>query len=364
MIYIYVLLSLLLLMLIYKTVHKQGRTNNRIILLMFVILALLSGFRYEDGIHADFHKNYVNTIRTGRLSWSEALTVSTEFLHTVYRKLVMSVFQEPQVYFIITAFFIVGVFVLIYKKYSPDITFSIVAFYCVFGYFSSNNITRQYIAIAITMLSWKYIIEKKPIKFYFCVLLASGFHMSAIVVIPLYHLASRPFTRNMLYIYAIIGSLIVVLNRQVTAVLQMFLYSNYGGGYGSESSNALRLVWTFLAIGSLWLLSHKQNEFYCPSIDDPEQLLRLKGIITHGTVMNCFFQFLSVMNMLLFTRVAAYFTACMSLAILYGINTFNYKKNRMILKTGFLLLIIVWFGVMNYTGKLSPAHYEFFWNAR
>lgn len=364
MIYTIVLLLLLLCMALYKhSATNQKGTRRWIMIIMFLALAVLSACRYEDGVHADFYKNYINTIGAGRLTWSAALTFSKEFLHTILRKAIMSVFHDPQAYFFITAFFIVGVFFLTYKEYSPDFPLSILAFYCTYGYFTSNNITRQYIAIALTMLAWRYIIKRKPIPFAILVLLAVGFHVSAVIVIPLYFLASKRFTQKMLLFYIVVGVAAIALNRQVTAFMQNLLYSGYGDGYGSESSNPLRLIWTALTIAALWLLSKQPPGRPCAVLENDEQNLRFRGIIMHGSILCCFFQLLSAVNMLMFTRVAAYFSGCAVLAILYAVETMKLPQNRKVLKTAFALLLIAWFAVMNYTERLCPAHYMAFWQA-
>lgn len=96
-------------------------------------------------------------------------------------------------------FFIVGSFVyasfLIFifnnlKFYSyKNWIFSIIGFVLYGTYFCSTNLMRQYIAISIILLSYKYLYQKSYLKYYMLVLLATSFHSSSFIcfILPLLH---------------------------------------------------------------------------------------------------------------------------------------------------------------------------------
>lgn len=58
--------------------------------------------------------------------------------------------------------------------------------YLCWMYGFSLNIMRQSIAIAITLFAYKYIQERKPLKFFFVVLFAMGFHSTALMAYAVY----------------------------------------------------------------------------------------------------------------------------------------------------------------------------------
>lgn len=53
-------------------------------------------------------------------------------------------------------------------------------------YQPSFNIVRQMMAVAITLYAYRYIYEKKPFKFAFFIVVASLFHISALIVLSFY----------------------------------------------------------------------------------------------------------------------------------------------------------------------------------
>lgn len=332
----------------------------------FVILAFLSACRFQPGSRSDMYRNYMHVIRVSSLAWNEIIVLKADLLHDVLRKIVSVFFNDPQMYFFITAFFIVGVHLYTIKKYTDDVFLGVFLFYAVFGYFTANNITREYIAICFVMLAWKYIIERKPVKFFVFILIATGFHISALVAVPLFFLCRYRFSRNILYIYLLLGTVLVVFNKQLTTLIQYIMFDNYGEGYGSEGSNPLRLIWTLLGIVSVALLSRNtvfyrtEERVYNGALPETQDDFRYINFLCHGTVLYCFFSILSVAGMLLYSRVAAYFGFITAITIMYSIDCWT-GKNRQIYRLIIFSLAILWFMIMNMNGKLIPTPYTPFW---
>ena len=93
---------------------------------------------------------------------------------------------------------------------------------------------RQYIAIALVAYSFRFIFEKKLIPFVLFVLLATTFHTSAIVVLPLYFLWTKK--DKLLSLVLIVPALIIILviGLNLESVLDAI------AGYNFESSSIQR----------------------------------------------------------------------------------------------------------------------------
>lgn len=328
-----------------------------------LVLGIMSGCRFQVGGRSDMYRNYMHTYTTAFMSWESILTPSLEFLHGVLRKLVITIFRDPQVYFFITAFFIAGAYFLALRKYSPNFVLGVLLFYTG-SYFSANNITRQYIAIAISLFGIKYIIDNKPWNFFLCVLLALGFHASAVVVIPLYFLSKNKFTKNHIIAYTVIGILVVLFNRQVTNIIRLLMYDNYGDGegYGESASNPLRLVWPAFSFLCL-MISKAENYQYVPETlrGNTVKITRFNNLVFHGTVLSIYFSLLSATSMLIFSRVGVYFSIYSTLNEIYGIKASSNRNTRRILTLALWGLFIVLFLYKNWQGKLIPTPYTPFW---
>ncbi len=365
MLYTVVLLELVLVLVLDYQSKGRNRNLQKIMgVVIFLTLALVSSFRYSSDIraHSDFYRNYYNTYRTAFIDWSDLWVWREELLHPILRKLLMTLTGDPQSYFFVTGFFIVGSYLYGFRKYAPNYNLAILLFYCIGGYFTAHNVTRQFIAVAIMLYSIRYIVEKKPVWFAFTVLIASGFHISCLIMIPLYFLSGIRFNRNVLYLYILAAVAMVVFRRQVTAVFQLFYYSEYGSGYGSEGANTLRLIWPLITVGCLWLMNRRRLTVSYPNRNDESMDTRFNNLICHGSVMYVFFSLLAVTNMLLFSRIASYFSFFSLLAMMYGVNSAKTAKNRSLMTIALLLLVLAWFVVNNYMGRLNPTPYTPFWS--
>lgn len=95
--------------------------------------------------------------------------------------------------------------------------------------------TRQTIAIALAMIAFKYIKEKKIFRFLFWVLLASSFHITALIFLPCYWLNKFKFNRKTIFLFIVIGLAAIEFKSQIQLLLRTYARIDYGsaetGGY-------------------------------------------------------------------------------------------------------------------------------------
>ena len=77
-------------------------------------------------------------------------------------------------------------FLFLSLKQSPIPMLSIVLYVLLFRYFASYNILRQSVAVIIFLYSIKYIVSEEFLKYLFFCALAMCFHLSALLLLPLY----------------------------------------------------------------------------------------------------------------------------------------------------------------------------------
>lgn len=94
-------------------------------------------------------------------------------------------------YFIVifvTGTLVWGIFYYYIVHNSENIAWSILLFFLSFNYFHLFNGIRQYLAIGISLLGFRFLYDRKLIKYLIVILLASTFHILALVYIPVYFL--------------------------------------------------------------------------------------------------------------------------------------------------------------------------------
>lgn len=96
-----------------------------------------------------------------------------------------------------------------FQKESAYPLFSILVFILMYFYFSSFNVMRQYIAISIVLLAYIQLLAKKYVEFLLLVLLASGFHFSALLALFSWFIYKIRLP-NSIYIYWVVALSFVV----------------------------------------------------------------------------------------------------------------------------------------------------------
>lgn len=344
----------------HKNRNLAGRTSMNV---FAFILFIMAAIRYENEYLSDFAINYRRIIQAKQMAWIDCLTSGVAVGNALFRKIVAEVFGNPQWYFILTAFIIVYCTVHVIKRYSPSLFLPIFLFYTIGAYFTSNNVTRQAMAVAITMLSWKYIFDRKLLKFVLVVFLASTIHISAVFFLPMYFLSDVKLGRNQYIFYLLFGLAIFVARNPIIHFFQRLVFSNYTEtSYGMTGSNQLRLILTGVIAVYLY--------FYSKNYENVRELAQDKMIegnsvlftnfLGHSTVINILFSIFSVTNMLLLSRMAMYWSFQSILCIVYATKT-NGKRNRLILTAIIIAAAIIWFMAMEITGKHIPTPYTPFW---
>ncbi|MCC7667101.1 EpsG family protein [Liquorilactobacillus satsumensis] len=184
---------------------KISENKNKIISIAFIFLAilipcLLAGFR-ADTIGTDV-RNYVKPLFELSIQsksfysfygqfiykgWQVSPVSSIEIGYLILTYSVTKIFGSFIVLKMCIQFFIIFPIYIGLRHFKGKIPvwFGMLVFYLMF-YNESLNMVRQWIAMAILIMGTKYLTERMSIKFFLIVLLASLFHATAVIGIPIY----------------------------------------------------------------------------------------------------------------------------------------------------------------------------------
>ncbi len=121
--------------------------------------------------------------------------------------------KDYKVCFFIIAFFQVFSLAKLYRKYSCSYILSVFIFVACGDYISwMHNGTRQFMAVCICLLATPWMIERKYIPSIITILIASQFHLSALLMIPIFLVCiGKPWnTRTLLVLIGVILSIAFV----------------------------------------------------------------------------------------------------------------------------------------------------------
>ncbi len=155
-----------------------------------------------------------------------------------------------RVCFFIIAFFQAIVLMNIYRKYSSDYLMAIYIFVTVGDYISwMQNGIRQFVAVTICLLATTWMIEKKFMPSIITILIASRFHQSALLMIPIFLVCiGRPWnTRTLLLLVGVL--FVIFFVSQFTSWLDTALEeTQYGNvvtdwqSWNDDGTNPIRVL--------------------------------------------------------------------------------------------------------------------------
>lgn len=153
-----------------------------------VILILVGGLRYRVG--ADYN-NYIAAYELRKDTWWSYVVSLDEPGFSIICKISSIIYDNSATMFFICSLITIGLFMNTIKKYSNNYVFSVLMFIFVGTWAGSFGAIRQYLAAAVVFAGHRYIYIKKFWKWLIVVIVAMQFHRTAIVMLPVYFIATK-----------------------------------------------------------------------------------------------------------------------------------------------------------------------------
>nr|WP_238340005.1 EpsG family protein [Citrobacter sp. NCU1] len=318
-------------------------------LLGWVTIICFSGFRYGIGTDYYSYESIFYSIERGG-AYNESLELGFKLLGALFPNS-----QDGFFCFLFVLSLITNIVFLIAlyrenKKLSENIKLlGLLLFFLSSTYFWPFNGVRQGIACAFVAYSLKYIYARSFIKFAICILIASLFHKSALLVVVIYFLYPIRIP-HLFYLFAVLTSIIIHQVGVVSFIGEILLpylgdkYARYIYNpldFGGSGLGVYVYVLIFLVLWSArGILSKNLHKHY----DILRRIDFYLLLYTIGIILRIF-----ALDNLIFVRFAYYFTIFDMFFIPYLISQFKRPSNRIVLSIFFLFVYFILFlnSIMN-----------------
>ncbi|KAF0091901.1 MAG: polysaccharide polymerase [Fusobacteria bacterium] len=324
---------------------KNKRNLNILVIISFAII-ILQGLR-KSSVGVDLF-GYLKALEVAKfLDFVPSVKLlNYEVGYLFYSQFFAKLNVPDQFYIFIVAVTIIMPITYIWIKNTKMPGLS-VFIYLTLGFFTFTfSGLRQSIALAITFFSFKYIQEKKFVKFLLLVLLAMSFHTSAIVFImayPLYH-----FKLNLYHFLFIIPSLIIVfiLKSQIFVIIYK-IYRGYKGEIEVTNAYTMLIVMIFVLILA-YIFANKEKTN-----------INLNAYRNYMLIAIIFQIFASQSNMIM--RAGYYYFIFITLLLPEVIQSQRDIKIRIFSTIVVIASLVIFFQVQTGSGYLNVSPYYFFW---
>lgn len=202
--------------------NSNDKKRTIFLFLSFTILFVIMGFR-DNSVGTDtqlycniFKNNYsINSIMDVFISEDSSP------LYTIYNYIIGLVSHDCNIIKITNSFIICFLTMLFIRENTKHVFLSTLLFLTFYHFFSAMNITRQYIAVMIVANSFKYIKQKKLVKFVLCCFIATGIHNTAIISFVLLPLLFMKLNKRNIGIYLLC---VFLVSFMLPSILNIFTY--------------------------------------------------------------------------------------------------------------------------------------------
>ncbi|MCK0470087.1 EpsG family protein [Halalkalibacter sp. APA_J-10(15)] len=311
-------------------------------------------FAVRYGIGTDYYsyiRNY-ELIRSGnetRMEWGY------EYLN----KIVASLGGDIEI-----VFFIIGLLMMLFiyltlKNYCHVISPGIGMFVFMLLYYQmSFNTVRQAVTMAIVLYSIRFIKDRKLIKFTLLIVLASGFHNSALLFLPIYFIyaliGKKNRTLSRILIYTVTAIIVLSLDRILIPILGAVPELDYYIKYLEEESTTEGIGFLVRSLPFLFIGFYVYK--YIGERD--RSFILYFSIFIIGMLLN----FSRFVGADFISRISLNFEVAQVLLIPYFFRCLNNRGEFLLSWALFCYLIFHWWYVFFYIGSHGTYPYEWIFN--
>lgn len=198
----YIIILLFVVSVVYFEVEYLGR---KAIIFPSIFLILFSSIRsYTVGTDSI---SYTEAYRLEYDPYYYGFNSNIEYGYQLFDYFILNFFSDYFWLFLFFSIIVVCLYMITIKRISINYLVSVFVF-ITFGFYTFFfNGLRQGVAMAICFFGLPYLIEKRIIPYFLVVLTASMFHVSALVMVPMYFLVNSKFKLE----YKVFGCFIISL---------------------------------------------------------------------------------------------------------------------------------------------------------
>lgn len=328
-------------------IDNSNRQKNFICISCFILLWLILALR-DVSIGVDLKQGYIPIWELFSGDLSDLFQFNyrgREKGWQLYNHIIKLIIGDRfNLFLAITAFLtLLPIFQLI-RKYSSNPTLSVIIYASFLLYHFSFSGLRQALAISITTISYKYIVEKKIVPFVLYIGIASLIHKSASIFLIAYPLCNLNLKKTFYVTFVIAwgGGLFFLKNIVSSIIPLLFHDTSYQQYIISEGGSYMLMILYFLFF-LLTFLIKKEDEntnrwrvmlflmVVCQSL----------GLVTYAAA-----------------RIGYYFLPFFALALPNLTVIFKQRRLMDVLITAFM---VFFFFFNNANGYLNVIPYKFFW---
>ena len=299
---LYVGLTYVLFMLRYA-LARQGALRKQLYFVVLVALFVFSAFRYQVG--CDWSGYYYQYLGAAYLDWSSITAIREPIWWAILGWIQDMGLPYPVANIVSSAIFFLGVHVLARRQ--PDPLGFLVLLFPILIINMPMSAIRQGAAIGLLCIAFVAFIDRRPLWFAFWVVLAAGFHSSALIFMLLLPVATGHYTPTHLMLAAIVavpGALFLAATDAAQVATSRYIDTGLDafGAVFRVGILGLSALYFFLFVRKKWLRTWPQD-YSLASIGTITMVLAFLLIPISTVISDRFAYYLIPIQAMIFARL-------------------------------------------------------------
>ncbi|WP_456277297.1 EpsG family protein [Bacillus sp. AK128] len=305
--------------------HDMVKPNILFTMLSMLTLVIVSGLRNNIG---DTYF-YIHSYNTMDFTWDYILK-EKDIGFGILQMILQSISEDPQIMILVTAIITNILIVTVLRKYSRLLDISLYVYITGGMFLVTMNGIRQSLAAAIIFLGTKFLIEGRFYKYTTLVIIASLFHQSALILIPIYFLVrTKAWTKatSLLVFSAII---IVIGFDQFSTILFSTIENTQYAHYQNINEGGANIIRVIIYSVPLLIAFLGREKF--------NKINKNNDIIVNMSIIGLVFMIIATQNWI-FARFTIYFNLYQILLVSWIVKLFTNKDQKFI----YYMILIFYF---------------------
>jgi transmembrane protein EpsG len=304
------------------------KPNRLFIFGAMLSLVMISGFRSNIG---DTYF-YMHIYELNDFTWSY-IKEQKDMGFGVLQKILKMYSNNPQILIFTTALITNVLIVLVLYKYSKMLELSLYVYITGGLFLVSMNGIRQVLAAAIIFAATKFLIEGNWKKYILIILLASTFHQSALILIPIYFLVRFKAWSKATFMLIFTSVVVTIVFDQFSALLFSGIKDTQYGHYESFTEGGANVLRVAVNAAPLVIAFWGREKL--------REIMPKSDFIVNMSIIGVVFMIISTQNWI-FARFSIFFSLYQLILISWIVKLFR-KQDEWFVYYGILICYGIYF---------------------
>lgn len=313
---------------------RNDSSKRRSLIFAWIVITIFCGSNDAINFGSDISAYYSHAYRAAQLSLNTYMELNPfEPGFCVYLWSVVHIFKDPQAFLFVQYGIVNGIILCFINKYADNPVYGVIGYVCLGGFGFYFTAMRQAMAMAICMIGLMQMLKGHWIWALLWILVATTFHMTAIVFVPALFIDKLKIKRDNIILTIICCIGVSFSMGPLVDMGNEYMGETYGQSDYQFKSYTGPIISIITLFASLLLIIRNRNHGIKGQYDN---------VFFYATMI-CLTLYLMRFEVLAIERVAFYFSPIAGIGLSNAVNRYSSSVNNIVVNNLYAVLALILF---------------------